>query len=188
MNLDQEKDLVNRAKHSAEAFGELYDHYFNQIFGYTLRRSADIETAKDVTSGVFYKALRNIDKFDWRGISFSHWLFRIANRELINHFNAKKHETSYESVREVSEPMSPQTLNALESELKKYDDYLDLHGYISKLPVKYQEVIVFRYFEDMSVSEIAMILQKPEGTVKSLIHRGINRLRKMMEFQHEYEE
>jgi RNA polymerase sigma-70 factor (ECF subfamily) len=183
MNLDQEKDLVDRAKNSSEAFGELYNVYYNQIFGYALRRSADIDIAKDITSAVFFKALKNIRKFQWRGVSFSHWLYRIANREIINHYNKRKRETSYEVAADTSNTALQEELIVAGNEINKHDDYLDLQSYISKLPSKYQEVITLKYFEDMSIGEIAQILQKPEGTVKSLLHRGVNQLRKMMESQ-----
>jgi RNA polymerase sigma-70 factor (ECF subfamily) len=62
MDLEQEEKLVERAKNSSEAFGELYDMYYDQIFRYALRRSADIDLANDVTSVVFLKALNNIRK------------------------------------------------------------------------------------------------------------------------------
>jgi len=185
MDLEREKILVEKAKNSREAFGELYDMYYDQIFGYALRHSADIEIAKDVTSAVFFKALKSIKKFRWQGVSLSHWLFRIANREIIDRYNKGKREVSYSrstsglpGTREVREEM---VLGR--EELRKHDDYLDLQNYISKLPSKYQEVITLRYFEDMDMGEIARILRKPEGTVKSLLHRGIDRLRKMMESQ-----
>src|SRR3990172_3695717 len=96
MNLEQEKDLVDRARNSPEAFGELYDKYYNQILGYALRRTADIEVACDVTSAAFFKALQNIKDYHWEGIPFSHWLYRIASREILDHHIKRKRETNYE--------------------------------------------------------------------------------------------
>jgi RNA polymerase sigma-70 factor (ECF subfamily) len=181
MNLEQEKALIERAKNSSEAFGELYDMYYDQIFGYALRRSADIDTAKDITSAVFFKALKHIKNYQWQGVPFSHWLYRIANREILDHHNKRKRETSYEIATNVSDTAFQEELVAGKNELDKHEDYLDLQNYILKLPFKYQEVITLRYFEDRDIIEIASILRKPEGTVKSLLHRGIDRLRKMME-------
>ena len=182
MNLDQEKDLVDRAKNSSEAFGELYNVYYDQIFGYALRRIADIDVAKDITSEVFFKALKNIGEFQWRGVSYSHWLYRIANREILDHYNKRKRETSYE-VADADNTALQEELIAAQNEINKHDEYLDLQSYISKLPPKYQEVITLKYFEDLSIAEITQILQKPEGTVKSLLHRGVEQLRKIMESQ-----
>jgi DNA-directed RNA polymerase specialized sigma24 family protein len=56
MTVDQERELVERAKSNGEAFVELYDRYYSQIFGYVLKRTANIEVAQDVTSEVFFKA------------------------------------------------------------------------------------------------------------------------------------
>jgi RNA polymerase sigma-70 factor (ECF subfamily) len=181
MSLEQEKNLIERAKYSSEAFGELYDLYYDRIFGYALRRSADIDSAKDITSEVFLKALKNIGKFRWQRVPFSHWLYRIANREIINHHNRKKRESSFETTSELSNSILQQELVAAKNDMKSYDDYLDLHRYLSRLSSKHQEVIALRYFEDMSMADIAEILQKPEGTVKSALHRGIEKLREVME-------
>lgn len=185
MNLDEEKDLIERAKNSSEAFGELYDIYYDQIFGYALRHTADIDVAKDITSAVFFKALKSIKKFRWQGVQLSHWLYRIANREIVDRYNKGKREVRYghntSGLLETHDVREEMVLGR--EELRKHDDYLDLQSYISKLPSKYQEVITLSYFEDMDMGEIARILRKPEGTVKSLLHRGIDRLRKMMEPQ-----
>ena len=78
MDLEQEKELVERAKNDTEAFGKLYDRHYSQIFGYVLRRTASIEIAQDVTSEVFFKALKNLGQFHWRGTPFPSWLYRIA--------------------------------------------------------------------------------------------------------------
>ena len=181
MNLEQEKELVERARYSAEAFGELYDMYHDRILAYALRRCANVDAARDVTSAVFFKALRHIRGYRWEGIPFSHWLYRIASREILDHYDKRKRETSYEIVTTARNQGLRGELVAAENELRKYEDYLDLQNYISRLPSKYQEVIALKYFEDKEIREIAEILGKPEGTVKSLLHRSIEKLRKLME-------
>jgi len=185
MSLEQEKDLVERAKSDAEAFGELYDQYYSQIFGYVLKRTASIEVAQDVTSEVFFKTLKNLEKFHWRGIPFSSWLYRIATNEIANYFRKSKHgqfrlEEASNSIR-LSNPAAEAELLEAEAELKSHEDFLALHESLSGLPVKYQEVIVLRFFEDKQLKEIGEILGKGDGTVKSLLHRGLEKLRKLME-------
>ena len=185
MDLEQEKELVERAQSDADAFGELYDQYYSQIFGYVLRRTASIEIAQDITSEVFFKALKNLEKFRWRGVSFSSWLYRIATNEIANYFRSNKRRTS--SLAEVSNSISLSDPSAeaeflqAEEELKRHEDFLILHEGISRLPVRYQEVITLRYFENKQLKEIGEILGKRAGTVKSLLHRGLERLRKWME-------
>ena len=90
MDLESEKELVFRAKTDADAFGLLYDEYYPKVFGYVLNRTASIETAKDITSEVFLKALRTIKRFQWRNISFSAYLYRIAGNEIKNVYNRNK--------------------------------------------------------------------------------------------------
>jgi RNA polymerase sigma-70 factor (ECF subfamily) len=67
-----------------------------------------------------------------------------------------------------------------EAELQKHEDFLAIHKNITKLPPQYQEVIALRFFEKKKLREIGDILGKREGTVKSLLHRGLERMRKLM--------
>jgi RNA polymerase sigma-70 factor (ECF subfamily) len=185
MNVDQERELVERAKNNAEAFVELYDQYYSQIFGYVLKRTASIEVAQDVTSEVFFKALKNLRQFRWRGVPFSSWLYRIATNEIANYFTKNKPwQSSLEEVSNsinFSDPSTEAEIPQAEAELRRHEDFLTLHENISKLKLKYQEVIVLRFFEDKQLKEIGEILGKREGTVKSLLHRGLEKLRKLTE-------
>jgi len=185
MDLDREKILVIKSKKDPVAFGELYEAYYSQIFGYILKRTADIHATMDITSETFFKALNNIDRFRWKGVSFSSWIYRIASNEITNYYRKKK--SGQEIKRELID--SPDTLNEsfedeinkAEIELERHEEFLALHECISKLPEKYQEVIALRFFEEKKIKEIAEIIQKSEGTVKSLLHRGLERLKIFME-------
>ncbi len=181
--LKKEKELVKRAQKEPEAFSELYDQNYSKIFGYTLKRTANIETAQDITSETFLKALKNIKKFKWKGVSFSCWLYRIASNEIANYFRKNKYRAI--SFEKISEPISlsnpSQELIEAEEQLKRQKDFLELQQKITKLPDVYQEVIVLKFFEKKKIKEIAKILGKKEGTVKSLLHRGVKKLRKLME-------
>ena len=68
-----------------------------------------------------------------------------------------------------------------EEELRRHEDFLLLHENISKLPIKYQDVITLRFFENKQIKGIGEILGKREGTIKSLLHRGLKKLKKLME-------
>ena len=185
MNVDQERELVERAKNNAEAFVELYDEYYSQIFGYVLKRTANIEVAQDVTSEVFFKAFKNLRQFHWRGVPFSSWLYRIATNEIANYFTkSKPWQFSLEEVSNsisFSDPSTGTEFVQAEAELRRHEEFLTLHENISKLQLKYQEVIILRFFEDKRLKEIGEILGKREGTVKSLLHRGLEKLRKLTE-------
>lgn len=185
MDLSEEEELVERARRDPEAFGKLYDQYYSQIFGYVLKRVANVEVAQDVTSEAFFKALTNLGRFRWQNISFSFWLYRIATNQVTDYFRKSKHEVF--SLEEISDPITDsnpsietEVLEA-EEELKKHEDFLMLHQSITKLPIKYQEVIALRYFENKQIKEITQILGKREGTIKSWLHRSLEKLRRLME-------
>ncbi len=185
MELQQEKDLVEKAKEDLDAFGDLYEIYYSEIFHYILRRTADVETAQDITSEVFFRALKNISKFHWQGVPFSAWLYRIANNETARYFSrGKKTRTRLDDVPESdlgTSPSAEEELVEAEADLKRHRQYLALHDNISKLDARYQEVITLKYFENKQISEISAILGKSEGTVKSLLHRGLEKLEVLME-------
>jgi len=184
-DLDQEKKLVKNAQKDPEAFGIIFDKYYDRIFGYILRRVANPEIAKDIISEVFFKAFTNLWKFRWKNISIAAWLYKIATNEVNYFFRKKKYKTvslnrlmdenGLEPVFQ-DETIEEELINA-ETILKKHLEYLEVQKKIAGMPVKYQEVITLRFFESKSIKEISEILNKKEGTVKSLISRGINNLR-----------
>jgi len=184
MDLAQEKHLVEKAKGDANAFGSIYDLYYSNIFGYVLRRTANIQVAEDITSQVFFKALQNIAKFNWRGIHFSAWLYRIATNEIASFFrHGKKGQVRWEDIAESDVDTissSEEELLEAETELKRHEQYMALHDNIHRLDIKYQEVITLRFFENKQINEISEILGKKEGTIKSLLHRGLKKLGKLM--------
>ena len=187
MNLKEEKELVKRAQKDPEVFAKLYDEYYPKIFGYILRRVANLEIAQDITSETFFKVLKKLWQFRWQNISFSAWLYRIANNEIANYYRKNRYLVSLEILRDEQgfEPVAlhnPETefLEA-EEELKRYQDFLKVQEKISQLPIKYQEVITLRFFEKKKIKEISEILGKKEGTIKSLLHRGLEKLKDLME-------
>lgn len=184
MDLEQQRVLVQRAQRDINAFGELYDEFYPRIINYVLRRTANVDIAQEVTSVVFFKALENIGRFEWRGFPFSAWLYRIASNEIANHYRGNGHKEyrfdeaiGYEAF--MIQSRSSEVVD-LEAALLKREEFLALHEHLSQLPLKYQEVIALRFFEEKQISEIGEILGKPEGTVKSLLHRGLEKLRGRM--------
>ena len=184
MELEQEKDLVRQAQQDPAAFATLYDHYYPRIFGYVLRRTADLEAAQDITSETFFRALRKLWQFRWRNIPFSAWLYRIASNEVSQYYRRPEYRKSV-SLEELQErgfePVSTadperEVIEAQE-ELRQHREFLEIQARIVRLPLKYQEVIALRFFEQKQIKEIADILGKKEGTVKSLLHRAIAKLR-----------
>jgi len=184
MDLSEEKELVRQAQKAPDAFVQLYDLYYPKIFGYVLRRTANLEAAQDITSETFFNALRKLWQFRWRNISFSAWLYKIATNEVNQYFRKAEYKksASLEELQEQGfEPISSHNpeneLIEAQEKLEQHQDFLEIQVKIVRLPAKYQEVIALRFFEQKQIKEISEILGKKEGTVKSLLHRAVEKLR-----------
>ena len=180
----EEQQLIKEAQKDNESFAKLYDLYYPKIFGYIFRRTLDLELSKDITSETFIKAYINIGRFQWKNIPFSSWLFRIATNEMNMADRKKKykaeslHQLLEKGTLEIADPQSLETEKiVIEKQLQQSKDFLAVQQKLLLLPVKYQEVIALRFFEVKRIKEIAEILDKNEGTVKSLISRGIDKLK-----------
>lgn len=180
-----ERDLVQRARSDKEAFGELFDRYHDAIFAYILHRTADVALAQDLTAETFLRALRNLDRYRWSGRPFSAWLFRIASNQCTDHYRRSRVRSALQIDR-IAEPRAAATASPdfelLEAErrLHEHESFLALHRGIRRLPRRYQEVLVLRYFEHKSIAEVSEIFARPVGTIKSQIQRGTRLLHRLL--------
>ncbi len=182
--LRSEEELVKRAQHTPEAFGELYEIYYQRIFNYALKRTVNVQLALDITSVTFLKAFSQIKKYRWRDIPFAAWLYRIAGNEINDHYRREggRRVSSIETIKELADTSDyADEVNQAEEELSRREEFMLLHRKISELPFIYQEVIALKYFEKKKIREMVKILGKKEGTIKSLIHRGVEKLREKMQ-------
>ncbi len=183
MDLNEEKELIKSAQKDPEVFARVYDYYYPKIFGYVLKRTANLEIAQDIVAETFFKALNKLWQFRWRNISFSSWLYKIATNEINQYFRKGKYKSaSLDELQEQGfEPVflpNPETeMMEAQEKLKQHRDFLICQERISQLDIKYQEVITLRFFEQKQIKEISEILDKSEGTIKSLLHRGLEKLR-----------
>lgn len=180
--MTSERELVERAKNDPEAFGILFDRHYSAVLNYVARRTGDVALAHDITSETFYKALGSIRTFRWRGIPFSAWLYRIASNEIASYFRRSRslesldrlaHEYGFDLASD--EDLEAELIEAQEA-LARHERYQAVLAALRDLPEKYQTVIALRFFEGRSVAEIAQVMGRPQGTVKSLLHRGLKRL------------
>ena len=91
----EEQQLVEAAKKSDEAFGKLYDRYFDGVYGFVFRRTDDEDVAGDLTSQAFLKAMQNLNRYEFRGLPFSAWLYRIASNEVNKYYRKKKRKVVF---------------------------------------------------------------------------------------------
>ena len=181
---ESDRQLVERARSDSDAFGELFERHVDAIFGYVLRRTGDGEVAHDLTSETFLKALRGLPRYRWTGAPFSAWLYAIATNELRMYFrrggrSPHSLDTLLLDVGFVLADASTLEAARREAEIEQERDreLARLREALLRLPVRDQEVIALRYFEKKNTAEVALILGRPEGTVKSQLSRAIERLR-----------
>jgi RNA polymerase sigma-70 factor (ECF subfamily) len=178
-----EADLVKRAQHNREAFGELYEIHYQRIFNYALKRTASVQLSLDITSVTFLKAMNQINKYRWRDIPFAAWLYRIASNEINDYYRKEgRRNISIDKISDLADTADyADEINQAEEELSKHEEFLLLHKKLAELPSMYQEVIALKFFEKKKIKDIVKILGKKEGTIKSLLHRGIEKLREKMQ-------
>jgi RNA polymerase sigma-70 factor, ECF subfamily len=182
---DAEGELVARAKSDPTAFGQLFERYYPRILGFTYRCTLSMAVAEDLTSATFLKALRSLRRYDHRA-KFSAWLYRIAANEVRLHWRGQTRGRQLlcrtadqgDAERVYFEESG---LEAGESRQEKLRLFASLRAAVSQLPDRYRTVIALRYFEELSYDAIAEVLGKRVGTVKSLAHRGLHRLKKVLE-------
>lgn len=177
-----EIELLNNIKYNPTDFSELFKLYYKPIFGYILRRTGDFDDTADIAANTFFKAFMHINNFSYKGISVKVWFYRIATNEANLYFRHKqKHNSLFERIDLVNKNIFDNYLyedkKELEMELQKHDQFLAVLESLKTLPIKYQEVISLRYFEGKDNKEIIEILNINEGTLKSLLSRGLEKLR-----------
>lgn len=172
------KELVELAKkYDTEAFGRLYDIYFDKIYGYVFYRVGDRAEAEDLTEQVFLKVLEAIKKFEWRNVSFVSWLFKIASNVVIDYYRRCSRMTTVpieDYIEELQGTDDPASLAIRKFSQEK------LYLAISKLTDEQQEVIILKFLTNFSNAEIARTLKKSEGAVKSLQHRALSALQRVL--------
>jgi len=181
-DLKAEEELIKRAQHNREAFGELYEIYYLRIFNFALKRTANVQLAMDITSSTFLKALKELKNFRWRDVPFAAWLYRVANNEINDYYRRQgsREQRLEDAAKLVDETQFSDEIAEAEEELGRHEEYLQLHKYVAELPLKYQEVITLKFFEKKKIREMVDILGIKEGTIKSLLHRGLEKLRERM--------
>jgi RNA polymerase sigma-70 factor (ECF subfamily) len=181
--MDEEREIIKQAQTDPEVFGRIFDAYYPKIFNYCLRRVQNRQVAEDLTSEIFFKALNNLKKFQWQNVPFGAWLFRIASNEVINYYRKGLNKTT--SLDQLQESIgfdaggsenAATELMEQEQQKERFAAFAIIQEKVKLLPEHYREALSLRYFEKFSITDIAQILDKPEGTVKSLLSRGTDLL------------
>lgn len=158
------------AQGDAEAFGFLYQKYVTAIFNYIYYRTGNQHDAEDITARVFHRAFGHISSYKYMGVPFSAWLYRIAHNLVANYHrdSSRKREVSLEDHLDLHTPGDhPETV------LVVTQDNEALLSAIRKLTPDRQQLLILKYVEHLSNNEIAVIMGRSEGAIKSLYHRTL---------------
>ncbi|HUP62415.1 MAG TPA: sigma-70 family RNA polymerase sigma factor [Thermoanaerobaculia bacterium] len=164
-----EQALVEAAKKDPSSFAVLYEAHFERIYAFVVHRVRDRSVAEDLTADVFRHALAAIGGFEWRGVPFTAWLYRIAANEIADH-----------AAKSARERGSIATGEPARDETRMIEHRATLFRLVDDLPADQRRVIVMRFAEERSVREVATTLGRSEAAVKQLQWRALQTLRARM--------
>lgn len=170
-----EKRLIEKSRKDKKEFAPIYAHYKDHIHNFFKYRVSNRETAEELTSTTFEKALKSLDNFQWQGISFSAWLYRIARNTLIDHYRKKERRDKTSSLEIVSDIASKEATPEEKVETMFAEE--KLYEVIKLLPSREQEIIYLKFFDGYTNKVIAEITELSETNVGTIIYRTIRKLR-----------
>lgn len=173
--LSDDEAIILAGQGDKNAFSVLYQRYVKRIYNYIYYRTGSQHDAEDLTERVFFRAMNHIHNYHNRGLPFTAWLYRIAHN-LVANWHRDSHRR-----REVPLEDHTHTLRQggdyPEVALVKNQEVQGLLVAIRKLPEDRQNLIILKFVEHMSNDEIARIMGRSEGAIKSLYHRTLLSLR-----------
>lgn len=178
MRLDDEalERLVSEARRgNPEAFGRLFDEFYEPIHRFIASRVNRPADAEDLTQLVFVKALEALPRYEQRGVPFGGWLFRLARNTIIDHARTRHDHAELDAAAErATTDAGPDEVTLLRQDLDAVARALDV------LTGEQREAIELRFFAGLSAREAAVAMGKQEGTVRGLQFRAIAAMRRSL--------
>lgn len=169
-NLQERIAFLKLKSGDSEAFGFFYDKYLKSVYRFVYIKIGEKQLAEDLTQDVFLKTWQHlVDKKNVR--SFRAFIFRIARNTVADHYRSNKQELPLDYMPDLVE------IEEVVISANKNMDADLLLKQIKKLKPEYQEVLLLRYVEDMSIDDIAQIIDKDKNNVRVILHRALNKLK-----------
>ena len=169
MRIIDERELFERAQKSAAGFGELFDAYYNRIYAYAYRRVGSREIAEDIAASVFEDALRGIQRVRWQGKPMVAWLYRIASRRIADFFRDRKDDASLDDgVIRID--------GHVHDSIERAEEMATVQRCLKELSANDREIILLAYFDELSGTEIATILNCTANSAYVRLHRALAKL------------
>ena len=173
--LNEELTIIQAAKVDPEHFAPLYDKYYKKIFNYVYQRMDSKDTAFDITGQVFLKALTNLNRYEYKGVPFASWLYRIAHNEVMQLFRSQKDK------RAINADISDLRYICEENEELFFEEYIPaIKKLIKELNEDDLQLVELRFFEKRPFKEIAEILDITEVNAKVKMYRVVEKLKKSL--------
>ena len=173
LQTDDERLLIEAAQRDPRRFAELFQLHANRVYAFIARRVRGRDDVEDLTSEVFHHALKNIKRYEYRGVPFSSWLFKIAANAIA--------QQGRDTARAREAPLEDAPEPVTDEDAERRAVLFDL---LRTLPSDQQKVIGLRYAEQKSLREIAGEMNRSEAAVKQLHYRALENLRQQMEGRH----
>lgn len=158
------------------AFGSLYDMYVDRVYRHIYYRVGNVSDAEDLTQQAFIKAWQAIGRYKKTASPFIAWLIKISHNLVVDFYRTRKSvaEINFDTV--TSEPETD-PVNITETHFGQQE----IRRAINKLQGDQQQVILMRFIEGFSYREIAASLGKSEGAIRVILHRGLLKLKTILE-------
>lgn len=166
--------LLERANRGEQtALAAAYDTYHAPIYRYIYRQVGEVETARDLTAVTFQRLLQAIENGQGPARYLRAWLYRTAHNLVVDYYRRRQHRQHL--------PLNERLIDGQSDPVHAAEQHLaarDVRDAIQQLTPEQQQVIALKFFADMSNAEVAAVLQKPVGAVKSLQHRALAALQR----------
>ncbi len=167
---DDDAVLIERARSDPEAFGDLYERYVTRIYSYVYHRTGNSADAEDLTERVFLQALTHLPSYQYRGLPFSVWLFRIAHNLVANWYRdrGRARTVSLDGVAAAAEENDG---------LERVENAALVRKAVARLSQDRRQLLLLKFGQELSHAEIGQIMGRTEGAVKALLHRTLKALK-----------
>lgn len=174
-NKTDEEIVKKITQGDGELFGEIMKRYENRLLRYIVYLIHHEEIAVDVVQETFIKSYKNLQGFNHR-YKFSSWIYRIAHNEAMNAIKKEKHINHNIDAEDAAEATyETSTIQDIDNEILKGD----VKACLDELDIRYREVLMLQYYENMKYDEIADVLHMPSSTVGVWASRGKALLRQI---------
>ncbi len=174
---DDDRLLIERVRRGdQDAARTLYERYFDRIYNYVYARIGRVEDAEDLAIDTMTRSLTRLDLFQDQGVGFSSWLYRIAHNATIDHYRRRGRVTLVS----LDGAALPQSADPSDLALERLSNE-ELREALRELTDEQQQVLILRFFQDLTAAQVAEIIGKSVGAVQALQHRALGSLERALQ-------